>query len=189
MQPQTSGRPKPAVTTAQINDYHNDLISFTNEAFKPGVDTFVIKGQPSLTKAGAEKVCKWFGALPEFSVLDSEADPTRVNRFISKYKKQEISQGFYRFIIKCRLVRGDGHFFGEGIGSCSSIESKYISRPNDAENTVLKMAKKRAFVDAVLTAFGLSAVMKEISEALISKTVAMERLQDEVIKYTEDPFK
>src|SRR5690606_10620038 len=49
-----------------------------------------------------------------------------------------------------------GVVIGEGVGSCSTMESKYIDRPRDCENTALKMAKKRAYVDATLTTFGLS---------------------------------
>jgi hypothetical protein len=66
---------------------------------------------------------------------------------------------------------------GFGVGSCSSMESKYrwrtakkfntetkkqeeerIENPNieDLFNTVLKMAKKRAFVDAVISTTGAS---------------------------------
>ena len=66
------------------------------------------------------------------------------------------SDGLYRFVIRCTLVSGDGREVGQGIGSCSSLESKYIRQPRDSENTVLKMAKKRAYVDAVLTTLGLS---------------------------------
>src|SRR5690606_23849470 len=52
--------------------------------------------------------------------------------------------------------RESGLVIGSGMGSCSSLESKYISRPRDLENTILKMAKKRAYVDATLSTFGLS---------------------------------
>lgn len=66
------------------------------------------------------------------------------------------TQGLYRYVIRCRIVRQDGLFVGDGIGCCSTLEAKYASRPRDVENTVLKMAQKRAFVGAVLNAFGLS---------------------------------
>lgn len=66
-----------------------------------------------------------------------------------------ISLGLYRYVITCKLYRGDQQV-GEGVGSCSSMETKYIRAPRDSENTILKIAKKRAFVDAVLTTLGLS---------------------------------
>lgn len=67
------------------------------------------------------------------------------------------SLGLYRYVIRAIIRhRATGEVVGHGIGSCSSLESKYIRSPRDAENTILKMAKKRALVDAVLTTFGLS---------------------------------
>lgn len=68
----------------------------------------------------------------------------------------EMSFGLYRMRIRCRLERQDGTLVAECLGSCSTLESKYIDRPRDCENTVLKMAQKRAHVGAVLTALGLS---------------------------------
>lgn len=67
------------------------------------------------------------------------------------------SLGLYRYVVRAIIRhRASGEVVGTGIGSCSSLESKYIRSPRDAENTILKMAKKRALVDAVLTTFGLS---------------------------------
>src|SRR6267142_694369 len=45
---------------------------------------------------------------------------------------------------------------GTIVGSASTMEAKYIDRPRDCENTVLKMAQKRAHVGAALGAFGMS---------------------------------
>lgn len=65
--------------------------------------------------------------------------------------------GVYRYVVRTDIVhRATGHVVGSGLGSCSTAESKYIRAPRDAENTVLKMAKKRSMVDAVLSTFGLS---------------------------------
>ena len=76
------------------------------------------------------------------------------------FQKAEVeagtSLGLYRYVIRCRLYSHDGREVGQGVGSCSSMESKYIRQPRDSENTIIKMAKKRAFVDAVLTTLGLS---------------------------------
>jgi protein tyrosine phosphatase len=45
----------------------------------------------------------------------------------------------------------------EGLGSCNTKERKYIKQdPYTMDNTVLKMAKKRAFVDATLLVGSLS---------------------------------
>lgn len=68
-----------------------------------------------------------------------------------------VSYGVYRYVIRCNLVsRKTGVVIGAGIGVASTMESKYIDRPRDLENTIAKMAKKRAQIDAVLSTFGLS---------------------------------
>jgi|GEM_PF-5900796 len=74
-----------------------------------------------------------------------------------KINESGVALGFYRYVIRTKIVhRQTGEVVGSGIGSCSTAESKYIRQPRDAENTVLKMAKKRALIDAVLSTFSLS---------------------------------
>lgn len=80
------------------------------------------------------------------------------NRWLWQERVEEKGSAFglYRYVIRCSLIRQDGLVLGTGIGSCSSLESKYIRSPRDTENTILKMAQKRALVAATLHAFGLS---------------------------------
>jgi hypothetical protein len=66
------------------------------------------------------------------------------------------SLGLYRYVVQVDIVDEHGQVRGSGIGSCSSMESKYVDRPRDSENTILKMAMKRAHVAGVLSTFGLS---------------------------------
>src|SRR5690606_25684207 len=74
-----------------------------------------------------------------------------------KNTEDGLSLGLYRYVVECRLVhRASGVTVGQGIGSCSSMESKYIDRPRDSENTILKMACKRAYIAATLNTHGLS---------------------------------
>jgi len=60
----------------------------------------------------------------------------------------------FAFEVKATLVnKRTGHIEAEGIGSCNSREKKYKQQDGfTISNTVLKMAKKRALVDAVLSA-------------------------------------
>ena len=148
--------------------------------------------KPSLLKPGAEKICFIFRIEPEYQIT-----------------RHELPNGHREFEIVCALKKiGSGEKVGEGVGSCSTMESKYRYRnvadyeildqkiPSDAKerkaeyrkqgfgmkqidgawcwvkytsteksdnpdiadvyNTVLKMAKKRAFVDATLTATAAS---------------------------------
>ncbi len=67
------------------------------------------------------------------------------------------SLGLYRYVVRCRLIlRETGEVVGEGVASCSTMESRYIDRPRDCENTVLQIAQKRSMVRSVRTTLGLS---------------------------------
>lgn len=148
--------------------------------------------KPTLLKSGAEKLCMTFRMSPSFDI-----------------RKTELPNAHREYEVLCRLASiGSGIALGEGVGCCSTMESKYRYRnvadfeltgdpiPKDAKerkteyrkqgfgmkkvdgvwewvkykdteksenpdiadvyNTVLKMAKKRALVDAVLTATAAS---------------------------------
>lgn len=67
------------------------------------------------------------------------------------------SLGLYRYVVKVKVcLRATGEILGFGVGSCSTMEAKYIRSPREAENTVLKMATKRAQVDGILRTLALS---------------------------------
>jgi hypothetical protein len=67
------------------------------------------------------------------------------------------SFGLYRYVVRCNVRHQEtGRIVGSSLGVCSTLESKYIDRPRDLENTIVKMASKRAEVGAVLRAFRLS---------------------------------
>jgi hypothetical protein len=154
-------------------------------------------GKPSLFKAGAEKLCFVFRLAPEFEV-----------------ERDDLPGGHREYRVKCVLRNlASGGVVGEGVGSCSSMESKYRYRngsdyevtgdpiPKDSKekkqeyrkqgfgmkkvdgewvwvrytdtgkvdnpdiadvyNTVLKMAKKRAHVDATITACAASDIFTQ----------------------------
>ena len=104
--------------------------------------------KPTLFQSGAEKIAYMFHLVPKYEI-------TRTN-----------SEGGHReYEVTCTLTSRDtGEVMGYGVGICSTLESKYRYRSKwvngskqrfdnpdiaDTYNTVMKMAKKRAFVDAV----------------------------------------
>lgn len=171
--PPQSGLVRPVAQPAELITYHEEVTQIIQKALKLGTDYGSIPGTDKLTllKPGAERLSIAFGAAPEYEVVGSEIDHDRAVTYSKKRKvwnnkyqgdrtftmqsEEGTSLGLYRYVIKCRLVR-QGRVLAEGIGTCSTLESKYIDRPRDCENTVMKMAQKRAFVGAVLNAFGLS---------------------------------
>ncbi len=176
---------------------HEAMVKDTHYGVIPGCGD-----KPTLLKAGAEKLSLTFRLAPTYDV-----------------KKTEFPNGHREYEILCVLTHiPTGQVFGQGVGICSTMESKYRYRnvadfeltgdpiPADSKekkneyrrngfgmkkvegvwewvkykdasrqenpdladtyNTVLKMAKKRAHVDAVLTATAASDIFAQDLEDL-----------------------
>jgi hypothetical protein len=137
----------PALTIAEAKQRWDTIREFVSQIMIEGEDFGVIPGtrtKPTLLKPGAEKLCAFFGLAPDIDV----------SQRIEQWEAPE----FFAYEVKCSLRGADGRLRGSGIGSCSSRESQYNKRRNlaDVANTILKMAKKRAMVDAVLSTTGAS---------------------------------
>lgn len=155
---QTTSLMRPIASPTEMLAYHGQMTDLIRDALKDGVDFGLIPKtqKPTLYKAGAERLCLAFGCHPEYDIVEKEIDHDRENQWQTPYKSG-VSHGLYRYVYSCRIVRNiDRVVIAAANGSCSTLEAKYISRPRDMENTVVKMAQKRAFVAAVLHAFGLS---------------------------------
>lgn len=149
----------PIYSPQQVFDAQNAIYAYVREGLQEGVDYGKIPGtgdKPALLKPGAERLVQGMGVRTAFVIVEQEIDHDRENTFCDRYNNVRTSYGLYRYTVRCEVYDAAGNLRGEGIGSASTLESKYISRPRDCENTVLKMAKKRALVDAVLNTFGLS---------------------------------
>ena len=109
------------------------------------VDYGVIRGcgnKPVLLKSGAEKLLIAFNIYAKVESVDI----IELEGFNREYR-----------ITISLISRKDILSVGFGIGSASTLERKFKrDNPPDIWNTVLKMAKKRALVDAVLTSLGAS---------------------------------
>jgi Uri superfamily endonuclease len=112
--------------------------------------------KPSLYKSGAEKLTRLFNLTPRFELL-----------------KVVEEEDFVMYTFKCTLQTQNGFIVGEGFGSCNSREKRHWSEnPLANANTILKMAKKRAHVDAVLTGLGASNVFTQDIEDLVEEEPA-----------------
>lgn len=180
----------------------NAMVKDTHYGVVPGCGD-----KPTLLKPGVEKLSLTFRLAPTYAIT-----------------KTELGNGHREYEVRCTLTHiPSGKVFGEGVGSCSTAESKYRYRkaerkcptcsketiikgkaeygggwlcfakkggcgakfkdddesitsqqvgrsenPDiaDSYNTVLKMAKKRAHVDAVLTATAASDIFAQDLEDL-----------------------
>lgn len=161
----------PAAQAGDIIRAHEALTEIIAQALVSGRDYGKVTGidKPFLFKPGAERLSGAYGLYPSYEIIEKEIDHDRDNTIKEKVWNNKFkgdksftwgegkSQGLYRYVIKCTLrVRGSNVAVAEGIGSCSTMEDKYISRPRNLENTALKMAEKRAYIAATLHAFALS---------------------------------
>ena len=165
---------RPIAPAGALIEQHKQVAEIIAKALERGVDYGPIPGggkdaKDALLKAGAERLSIAFGLYPRYSIVEREVDHDRKVEWTKRKKRWQagqfngwdeevgVSVGFYRYLVRCELVlRSDGGVMGDGLGSCSTMESKYIDRPRDMENTVIKMAEKRAMVGAVLNTLGLS---------------------------------
>lgn len=97
----------------------NALVQFTQQIMVDGLDYGKIPGstKPSLMKAGAEKLCTFFGLVAEFALVES----------IEDWSGRLHGEPLFYYRYKCKLSR-QGRLLGEGEGSCNSWESKYRYR-------------------------------------------------------------
>lgn len=185
--------------------------------------------KPSLLKPGAEKLSMMFRLSPQYTIT-----------------RREHGGGHVEFEVVCRLTNiRTGEVWGEGVGSCSTLETKFRYRkaeqtcpkcgkptiikgkkeygggwlcyakkggcgakfqdgdkdienqnmgriehdnPADYYNTVLKMGKKRAHVDAILTATAASDIFTQDIEDMVENGV-IEVKQEQKINIPPPPMK
>ena len=139
---------------------------------KRGTDFGVIPGtkQPSLFKAGAQKIANAFGLLQHFEVESAIENP-------------DTPVFFYR--VRCDLVKiaqdGTEYVFTTGHGSANTMERRNgRNSPWDSANPTLKMAEKRALTAAVLSVSGLSDMFTQDmeNEDFMNQEVAVENPDD-----------
>lgn len=128
----------------KIEEFQN----LVQSQLKQNHDYGVIPGtsKPTLLKPGAEKINMMMGLTSEFELVDSTRD---------------WDNGFFQYQVKCKLMR-HGTVITEGLGACNTRERKYARQdPYTLDNTILKMAKKRALIDATLHVASLSDIFTQ----------------------------
>ena len=113
--------------------------------FKGNVDCRVIPSKKNgdtftLTKAGAERICRFFGLNYQLFVLPCT--------------KLDFANNIFYYAHECQLSYQE-KVVGNGFGNCNNRETKYNkSYSPDILNTLDKMSQKRAFIGAVLFTTG-----------------------------------
>lgn len=144
------------------------LTEATKSVMRKEVDYGVIPGtgknaKPTLLKAGAEKLKVLYG-LSTKTIIDY------TQSYNNLAEETDPAKHFIRYVVKCEVYKND-LLLADQTAVCHSKEKKYRERSKwengqqikvanldiaDLDNTILKMAEKRAFVGAMLQATGAS---------------------------------
>jgi hypothetical protein len=130
-----------------IVDRVNTVHTVMEKVMKNGTHYGTVPGcgqKKVLLKPGADLLAMTFRLTPEYDI-----------------QRDNLPNCHREYIVTCSMKAADGSVVASGVGSCSTMEKKYRYRNGaenpdiaDVYNTVLKMGKKRAHVDATLTATG-----------------------------------
>ena len=184
-----------AIVMLGIEDIRNMVTHVQNvvtEIMKEAPDPWNISGydygqipsvkQKVLFQPGAQKLGLAFQLRPEYDEVIEQKGRHRI------------------YDTKCRLYsRKTNVYMGEGVGTCSTAESKYRYRKNkqtnqreehpdpaDNYNTCRKMAKKRAYVDAIIMTTACSHLFTQDMEETVPRQQA-ERVRDDTPPRDDDP--
>ena len=132
------------LTVDEAKESDDEMTRFIDEVLVSGVDYGIVPhtSKPTLLKPGAEKILNFLGLIARTEVA---------NRI------EDIGAGYFAYECKVYVIDRDGVVRGEGVGITNSKEGKYAKSTGFAvQNTILKMAKKRALVDATLNVGAIS---------------------------------
>lgn len=133
------------LTVEEAEEFESEINRFIEKALVCGRDYGRVPygSKPTLFKSGAEKIQVFLGLIAR----------TEITNRIEDY-----NAGFFSYEVRVYLIDYNGVVRAEGVGICNSREGKYAKNSGYAVmNTIVKMAKKRALVDAVLNVAALSA--------------------------------
>ena len=180
----------------------NEFKEFIKNDLKDGVDFGKIPSveKPCLFKAGGEKIQLYLGLTPQYKLLHREFVPNQVrkdkvwNDVTKKYQEVESVRNYYCWEWSCELWHGSVKV-AEGVGMGNTEEDKYVSQykgaktPDSLANTVMKISKKRAFMDAIIGVSGVSDIFTQdledsemVNKLKVDKTTKVNKLTKDNIK-------
>jgi hypothetical protein len=181
------------ISVAQVQSRRSAIVELMKSTMQVDVDFGTIPGtpKPTLYKPGAEKVCSLFQLAPRVHVTDlSTPDSIRYQVRVEMYTASGAFCGEgigaassaetkyqWRAAVcdeefditpedRRRIAykkKRDGGFY---------TVAQVRTEPEDADNTILKMAKKRALIDAVLTVTAASDIFAQDVEDLPDPAMA-----------------
>lgn len=132
-----------------------DIEAIVAEHLRAGIDYSTLPrcgNNPVLLKGGAEHLA---------SVLNIRTTSEVINR------TQVLEKNFVLYEVATTVYDANGNILAVGLGSCNTHENKYVKQGMaNSLNTILKMARKRSYVDAILSATQSSRIFTQDIEEL-----------------------
>lgn len=128
----------------ETKEFESKIDKCIDEIFQEGIHYGKVQGigKAFLFKAGAEVIVSMLGLVARTEICD---------------KIEDYERGVFCYTAKTWLLDGKGCIRSEGYGICSSKERKYQKQdPFNLQNILIKLARKRSFLDACLTVASLS---------------------------------
>lgn len=200
------------LTALAIQSQVNTIQEVMNQVMKANVHYGVIPGckEPSLFKPGAEKIMATFRLSADPEVIDiSDSDQIRyrvklrlvssggvfVGAGIGECSSNEEKYKWRRALCKEEFdeapVDRKREKWSKGYKGAANYKQQQIrTEPADLANTILKMAKKRALIDAVLTCTAASDCFTQDIEDLPEEYINQEvRQQEQVVCVGDEDIK
>lgn len=145
----TPNLPSVAISAiGRTQTYYAELREFIRTCLVTGVDygMFGNVKKKSLLQPGAQKLMHFAGLRARFPAED-----------MMRTEDWDSQPPFLHYMVRCALETLSGDFAGECYATCNSKENMYVRQSAyQIANTLVKMAQKRAFVGAIVSALGLS---------------------------------
>ena len=170
------------ISVQQIQARRSAIVELMRSTMKEDIDYGTIPGtnKPTLLKPGAEKVCALFQLAPSVSISNrSDGDTIRYEVKVDLVASSGVSCGegvgsasSAETKYQWRSAICDAEFqsvpedrrriaYKKGKQGSFYTVAQVRTEPEDTANTILKMAKKRALIDAVLTVTACSDVFAQ----------------------------
>lgn len=133
----------------EAKDFENKINQCIEELFVENIHYGTVTGikKKFLFKAGGEVIINLLGVCQRTEIIE---------------KTEDFNNGFFSYTCKTWLITSSGVVRSEGLGCCNSRENKYQkSNPYNIQNILIKLAKKRSMIDAVL---GIGALSNRFSQ-------------------------
>jgi len=138
----------------KVGNYQTELVRDLDFGMIFKKDGSPMSKTPTLFKSGAEKVILAYGLCKSFAI---------------ESKIEDVETGFFHYLVRCdltKIVNGEKYVITSSFGEANTKETKNGAKSYaDSINNAIKMAQKRAMVDAAISIASISGAFTQDLES------------------------